>query len=136
MRREGRVELRRAGGVGSVLASSGPWPGPAAAAAGGGGSHHGRRASTGTGCALGHPAREDALLRQACANPNDTRCAGAAVYTSTVEVHGDGSYDSGSFRPTAPGNYTFRLRYDGDANNIGVGPTNWGSDHNSAESNS
>ncbi len=56
--------------------------------------------------------------------PNDTWCANGALFTSTVAVHGDGSYDSGSFRPTVPGTYTFRLRYDGDANNIGVGPTN------------
>ena len=56
--------------------------------------------------------------------PNDMWCSGAPVFTSTVAVHGDGSYDSGQFRPTVPGTYTFRLRYDGDANNIGVGPTN------------
>jgi hypothetical protein len=64
--------------------------------------------------------------------PNDTWCDGPVVYTSTVNLHGDGTYDSGSFRPSVPGTYTFRLRYDGDSNNLGVGPTNCLDDNASA----
>ncbi len=55
--------------------------------------------------------------------PDDTWCSGAPVYTATVPVTGPGTYDSGAFRPTLPGRYTVRVRYDGDANNYGVGPT-------------
>jgi hypothetical protein len=55
--------------------------------------------------------------------PNDMFCGGAVVYTRTVTVNGAGSYDSGSFTPTAAGTYTFRIRYSGDADNYGVGPT-------------
>jgi plastocyanin len=55
--------------------------------------------------------------------PNDTWCSGPAVYTSTVAIDGAGSYDSGSFQPPAPGVYKFRIRYDGDDNNYGAGPT-------------
>ncbi|MEA2298069.1 MAG: hypothetical protein QOF77_1005 [Solirubrobacteraceae bacterium] len=55
--------------------------------------------------------------------PNDSFCSGPPVYTRTVTINGDGSYDSGSYAPTAPGTYTYRIRYDGDTNNYGVGPT-------------
>jgi PKD repeat protein len=55
--------------------------------------------------------------------PNDTFCSGPPVYTSTVAIDGAGNYDSGSFRPTAPGVYKFRIRYEGDDDNYGAGPT-------------
>jgi hypothetical protein len=55
--------------------------------------------------------------------PTDQWCAGAPVFTSTVPIAGPGVYDSGNFAPSLPGTYTFRVRYNGDANNYGVGPT-------------
>jgi hypothetical protein len=55
--------------------------------------------------------------------PNDPLCSGTPVYTSTVPVNGDGNYSSGSFTPTTPGIYTYRIRYSGDSNNYGIGPT-------------
>jgi plastocyanin len=57
------------------------------------------------------------------AGPTDTWCSGPPVYTARVPLNGAGSYDSGSFRATAPGVYKFRVRYDGDDNNYGAGPT-------------
>jgi hypothetical protein len=55
--------------------------------------------------------------------PNDQYCSGTPVHTSTVSVTGAGTYDSGPFTPTAPGTYTYRIRYSGDPNNYGVGPS-------------
>ncbi len=63
--------------------------------------------------------------------PNDTWCAGAPVYTHTVAVNGAGNYASGFYTPTAPGTYSYRIRYTGDNNNNGVGPTNCLDQHNS-----
>src|SRR5206468_11064236 len=55
--------------------------------------------------------------------PNDQFCSGPALYTETIPVNGAGSYDSGSFTPTVAGTYTYRIRYSGDTNNLGVGIT-------------
>ncbi|MCA1683736.1 MAG: hypothetical protein LC708_01210, partial [Actinobacteria bacterium] len=55
--------------------------------------------------------------------PDDATCAGPAVFTSTVPVNGNGSYDSAAFTPTLPGTYRWRAIYSGDANNTPVGPT-------------
>jgi hypothetical protein len=55
--------------------------------------------------------------------PGDQFCGGTVVYTHTVAVTGVGSYDSGSFTPTVAGTYTFRIRYSGDTDNYGVGPS-------------
>jgi hypothetical protein len=55
--------------------------------------------------------------------PDDQFCGGAVVYTHTVAVSGAGSYDSGSFTPTVAGTYIFRIRYSGDTDNYGVGPS-------------
>ncbi len=55
--------------------------------------------------------------------PNDMFCGGATDYTHTVAVNGTGSYDSGSFTPTVAGTYTFRVRYSGDQDNYGFGPS-------------
>ncbi|MFN2608806.1 MAG: hypothetical protein ABR511_13105, partial [Acidimicrobiales bacterium] len=55
--------------------------------------------------------------------PNDATCAGPAVFTSTVPVAGNGSYDSGTFTVTAGGTYRFVASYSGDANNAAAGPT-------------
>jgi hypothetical protein len=49
--------------------------------------------------------------------PNDLTCAGAAIFTSTVPVNGNGAYPSASFAPTAEGTYRWIANYSGDANN-------------------
>jgi len=53
--------------------------------------------------------------------PDDATCSAAAVFTSSaVVVSGNGSYDSPSFTPTAPGTYRWRASYSGDANNLAL----------------
>jgi subtilisin-like proprotein convertase family protein len=52
--------------------------------------------------------------------PNNTSCSGAAVYTETVSVAGNGQYISQSFTTTAPGTYQWKASYSGDANNLPV----------------
>ncbi len=54
---------------------------------------------------------------------DDTNCSGAAVFTSTVSVSGNGDYDSGSFTPPAPGAYRWVVDYSGDHANDPAGPT-------------
>jgi len=49
--------------------------------------------------------------------PGDTTCTGAAAFTATVAVNGDGSYPSPPFTPTSTGAYRFIAAYSGDANN-------------------
>ncbi len=49
--------------------------------------------------------------------PGDSTCSNAPVFTSTVAVHGDGSYTSGSFTTTATGTYLWVADYSGDADN-------------------
>jgi len=55
--------------------------------------------------------------------PNNAICTGAPVFTSTVPVSGNGSYQSGSFTPVAPGIYRFTATYSGDTGNGTAGPT-------------
>jgi hypothetical protein len=55
--------------------------------------------------------------------PNDDGCAGRPVFTSTSTVLGNGSYESGSFAPTAAGTYHWVVDYTGDDNNKAAGPT-------------
>jgi uncharacterized repeat protein (TIGR01451 family) len=50
--------------------------------------------------------------------PNDATCGGNADFFSTVDVHGDGTYNSGSFTPGTAGTYRFIATYSGDANNV------------------
>ena len=49
--------------------------------------------------------------------PNNATCAGAAIFTSTVPVNGNGTYISTSFTPLAIGTYRWIANYSGDANN-------------------
>jgi hypothetical protein len=49
--------------------------------------------------------------------PNNLTCAGAAIFTSTVPVNGNGAYSSASFTPTTEGTYRWIANYSGDANN-------------------
>ena len=52
--------------------------------------------------------------------PNDATCTGAAIFTSTVPVVGNGTYVSGSFTPVLAGIYRWIANYSGDANNNGT----------------
>jgi len=49
--------------------------------------------------------------------PNDATCSGAAVFTSTVSVSGNGSYASANFAPVTSGTYRWIAAYSGDATN-------------------
>jgi hypothetical protein len=50
--------------------------------------------------------------------PNDATCSGAAAFTSTVTVSGNGSYTSAAFTPSAVGTYRWIAAYSGDARNL------------------
>jgi len=50
--------------------------------------------------------------------PDDMFCATTPVFTSTVDVNGNGSYDSGPFAPGRSGKYTWRVGYSGDRDNM------------------
>jgi Ice-binding-like/IPTL-CTERM motif len=52
--------------------------------------------------------------------PDNATCAGAAIFTSTVPVSGNGTYPSASFTPTTAGTYRWIANYSGDANNPGT----------------
>ncbi len=52
--------------------------------------------------------------------PNNATCTGAAAFTSTSPVAGNGTYTSSSFPTTAAGTYRFIAAYSGDANNNAV----------------
>lgn len=56
-------------------------------------------------------------------SPNDTSCGGTPVFTSTVTVNGNGSYNSAVFTPSATGTYRFIATYGGDDNNGAVAGT-------------
>ena len=49
--------------------------------------------------------------------PNDASCTGAPIFTSTVTVAGNGTYNSASFTPTVQGTYRWIANYNGDVNN-------------------
>ncbi|MCA1683920.1 MAG: hypothetical protein LC708_02160, partial [Actinobacteria bacterium] len=55
--------------------------------------------------------------------PTNPTCTGAPIFTSTVTVTDNGSYQSDSFTPVLPGRYRWVARYSGDANNTPQGPT-------------
>ena len=55
--------------------------------------------------------------------PSDPACAGTAVFSSTVSVSGNGSYNSPHFTTSAPGTYQWVVAYSGDAGNNPAGPT-------------
>ena len=52
--------------------------------------------------------------------PDNATCAGAAIFTSTVPVSGNGAYSSASFTPTTAGTYRWIANYSGDASNPGT----------------
>lgn len=46
--------------------------------------------------------------------PDDASCSGAPVFTDSVAVSGNGSYESANFTPTAAGTYRWVASYPGD----------------------
>jgi hypothetical protein len=52
--------------------------------------------------------------------PDDATCSGAAAFTSTKDVSGNGTYTSDPFTPTAVGTYRWIASYSGDAKNLSV----------------
>jgi hypothetical protein len=48
--------------------------------------------------------------------PGDTNCSGAAAFSSTVSVAGNGAYRSGAFTPTRVGTFRWTTAYSGDPN--------------------
>ena len=55
--------------------------------------------------------------------PGDDRCSGPPVFTSSVPVSGQGPHNSDPFTPVRVGEYHWRVRYSGDANNLPMGET-------------
>ena len=55
--------------------------------------------------------------------PNDETCSGAAIFTSSAVVSGNGAYASASFPGTAVGTYHWVVSYSGDNHNRPAGPT-------------
>ncbi len=55
--------------------------------------------------------------------PSDPACAGSAVFSSSVTVNGNGSYNSPHFTTAAAGTYQWVVSYSGDASNNPAGPT-------------
>ncbi len=49
--------------------------------------------------------------------PDDADCSGGAVFTDTVNVNGNGGYESGAFTPSAAGTYRWVADYSGDVAN-------------------
>jgi IPTL-CTERM motif len=54
------------------------------------------------------------------AGRNSSGCQGAAIFTSTTTVTGNGSYTSGAFSPLASEIYSWTASYSGDPNNSPV----------------
>jgi uncharacterized repeat protein (TIGR01451 family) len=52
--------------------------------------------------------------------PDDTNCTGSVIFQDTVDVHGNGDYDSDPFEPDAAGVYRWIASYSGDSNNAAV----------------
>ena len=47
----------------------------------------------------------------------DSTCAAPSLFTSTIDVAGNGNYDSASYEPTGVGTYYWTAAYSGDAKN-------------------
>jgi hypothetical protein len=53
-------------------------------------------------------------------SPDDTSCSGAAAFSSTVKVTGNGSYRSAAFVPSRVGTFRWTVGYSGDPNHAPV----------------
>jgi hypothetical protein len=69
-----------------------------------------------TGGGIGSAAPTGSITFRAF-GPNDATCAGAAAFTSSPVVTGNGSYSSGAFSPAVAGTYRWIANYGGDGNN-------------------
>jgi hypothetical protein len=54
-------------------------------------------------------------------SPGDTNCSGAAAFSSTVNVSGNGSYRSAVFVPSRVGTFHWTVSYSGDPNHAPIG---------------
>ena len=52
--------------------------------------------------------------------PNDATCSGGTIFTSTVSIADNGTYESASYTPTQPGTYRWTALYSGDASNSAI----------------
>ncbi len=83
-------------------------------------------ASSATGGTVGTPVTATATLQDAAIPggqivfnafpPGDSNCSGAAAFSSTVSVSGNGSYRSAAFVPTRIGAFRWTVSYSGDPN--------------------
>jgi hypothetical protein len=55
--------------------------------------------------------------------PDDEMCSRDPIFTSTVDVNGNGPYNSDPYTPPVAGTYRWVVSYSGDANNNPAGPT-------------
>jgi hypothetical protein len=79
-----------------------------------------------TGGAVGTPVTATATLKEGATPggqivfkafpPGDASCSGAAAFSSTVNVAGNGSYRSAPFTPTRVGSFRWTVAYSGDPN--------------------
>jgi hypothetical protein len=79
-----------------------------------------------TSATVGNPVTATASLREGAIPagqitfraypPGDANCTGAPAFTSTVDVAGNGSYDSAAFVPPRVGSYRWTVAYTGDPN--------------------
>jgi len=61
-------------------------------------------------------------MRFAVFGPNDPTCSNGAIFTTTIQISGNGTYSSAPFTTSTGGTYRFEASYSGDANNTSAGP--------------
>jgi hypothetical protein len=72
------------------------------------------------GATLSDGARPTGKIEFKLYGPNDSSCSRDPIDTSTAEVFGNGTYNSGSFTPKAVGAYRWIATYTGDSDNEGA----------------
>ncbi len=90
-------------------------------------------ATSATGGTIGNPVTATASIQEGAIPtgqitfkafwPDDGNCSGAAAFSSTVNVSGNGSYRSAAFVPSRVGTFRWTVSYSGDPNHA---PTNAG----------
>ncbi len=81
-----------------------------------------------TGGTVGNPVTATATIQEGAIptgqitfkafSPGDTTCSGAAAFSSTVSVSGNGEYRSGAFVPSRVGAFRWTVAYSGDVNHL------------------
>ncbi|MCA1684120.1 MAG: hypothetical protein LC708_03220, partial [Actinobacteria bacterium] len=66
---------------------------------------------------IGHGFNPTGTITFTLFGPDNATCTGTPIFHSVVNVNGNGSYNSASFTPNAPGTYRWVASYSGDANN-------------------